>query len=289
MIRAFLDHFRSQESRHDPILFPHADVYNMMPLYVPGVKTGDVKARAEEAAKKAIALDPNLAEAHAALGFIKRVYHFDYKGAEREYQRAIELNPNYATAHHFYAAVLLGAGRLEEAIAETRRALELDPFSFNYNLLLGWRLMRAQQYNAAIQQFQRTLELDSNNANVLNYMQHTFLLDKRFEDATSAFVRWAELTGGDKEAVKLYVSFVEEYVRTGEPVSLPPELENFLGNNHEYYAMLGQKEKTLELLEKKYEEGDHWGLQDLKIEQEYDFLRSEPRFIALMRKMGLEE
>ena len=77
-----------------------------LPSRVTNVKLDDVKAQAEEAAKKALAIDPNLAEAHTALGQTREVIHFDYKGAEREYRRAIELNPKYAPVHNRYSCFL---------------------------------------------------------------------------------------------------------------------------------------------------------------------------------------
>ena len=125
-----------------------------------------------------------------------------------------------------------------------------------------------------------------------SYLARAYIHVKKFEDATSAWVRWAELTGKDKETVKLFVTLVEEHALTGEPVSFPPELESLFKSSLEnalYYAMLGQREKTLALLEQNYEEGYYWDLHFMKIIPEYDFIRSEPRFIALMRKMGFEE
>ncbi len=80
-----------------------ADVYNFLPEKVPGINKDDVRAQAEEAVKKALALDPNLAEAHASSGYYKFVFQNDFYGAERDFQRAIELNPEYVRAHHFYA------------------------------------------------------------------------------------------------------------------------------------------------------------------------------------------
>src|SRR5262249_23097190 len=69
--------------------------------------------KAKEAASKALALDDALAEAHAALGFVKNHYDWDWPGAERELKRAIELNPNYATAHQWYSSHLEATGRMD--------------------------------------------------------------------------------------------------------------------------------------------------------------------------------
>ena len=158
-------------------------------------------------------------------------------------------------------------------------------------------LLNARQYNAAIQQLQRTLELDSNFASVWFVLGIAYLETKKFEDSTRAWVRWAELEGENKELMQHFVSLVEKHEQTGESVSLPPELEDIFGRPRPEdlwghlppYAMLGHKEKTLELLEQAYNEGDYVSLYELKVAPHYDFIRSEPRYIALMRKMEFEE
>ncbi len=270
-----------------------ADVYNFLPMKVPEIKYSDVKAQAEEAVTKALALDPNLAEAHASFGFYKHNFLKDYKGAEREYKRAIELNPKYVPAHHFYAMMLLRTGRLDEGLAERRRAYELEPFSHHYSGTLGRTLIDARQYNAAIILLQKALELDSYNAGAWYFLGVAYIFVNKFEDATHAWDRWAELAGENKEAMQHYVSLVEEHNRTGEPVSPSPELKIIYakrGWTLYLYASLGQKEKTLETLEQAFEEGRHVGRLSIPL---FDFLRTEPRFIALEQKrkqiLGLEE
>ncbi len=269
-----------------------ADVYNFLPMKVASINKDDVQAQAEEAVKKALSLDPNLAEAHASFGWYKIYFLKDYKGAEREYKRAIELNPKYAPAHHFYAILLSKTGRLDEALAERRRAFELEPFSQHYSFHLVGALIDTRQYDAAINHSQRALELDSNNAGAWGILGIAYMNAKKYEDATHARGRFAELAGENKEAMQHHVSLVEEHERTGEPMSSTPELEIFAakyGVTHFLYASLGQKEKTLEALEQAFEEGKY----GLLFDPAFDFLRTEPRFIALERKrkqiLGLEE
>ena len=274
-----------------------ADVYLILPVYSPDIKRDDVKAKVEEAVKKALALDSDLAEVHTTYGFTRWVYHVDYKDAEREYRRAIELNPKYAPAHHRYSFLFRITDRFEEALVEARKAYELEPFSIQYNMGLGTALTHARHYDdAAIEQFQRTLELDINYSLAWIWLGYALFINKRFEEATNALVRWAEITGNDKEVVKLFVSLLEEHALTGEPVYLPQEAINVWPDFLETvsYGLVGQKDKTLELLEQAYEEGRRPQLHG----QEFDFLRSEPRFIKLMQKreqmikkimMGLEE
>ena len=268
-----------------------ADVYNFLPWKVPGISKDDVKAQAEEAVMKALALDPNLGEAHASFGFYKYVFLNDSKGAEREYLRAIELNPNYAPVHHFYGLLLENTDRVDEALVERRKAYELEP-SLHYSGMLGHSLGIARHHDAAIIQLQRTLEQDPKQVRSWFALGAINITLKKYEDATRAFVRFAELTGENKDAMRLLVSLIEEHKRTGEPVSPPPELESIFAKNnirHYLYASLGQKEQALEAIEQTFEKENFFPLYF----SFFDFLRSEPRFIALDQKrkqfLGFEE
>src|SRR5713226_5381496 len=116
--------------------------------------------KAKEAASKALELDDTLAEPHAALGYVKTHYEWDWAGAEREFKRAIELNPNYATAHFWYGNCLEATGRLDEAIAEANRAQEADPLSLAISSAAGRKLYFARRYDQAIEHLRKTLEMD---------------------------------------------------------------------------------------------------------------------------------
>ena len=118
---------------------------------------------AKAAAVRAIMIDPNLAEAHVALGHIKLWLDWDWTGAEREFTRGIELDANSALAHDQYAGYLATLGRAEQGVAEARRALALDPLSPIVNADLGWYEIYAGHPAEAIAQFQRTLELDADS------------------------------------------------------------------------------------------------------------------------------
>ena len=170
-------------------------------------------------------------------------------------------------------------------------ALELEPFSLIYHVALGSMLTFARQYDSAIKNYQRAIELDSNNADAWLWLMITYICIEEFEDARKAQSRWAEIVGIEKELALLFVSLVEEHVRTGEPVSPPPELEKIfalMGWKNPLYAYLGHMEKTIAL----FEEQDG-SLHYMRYFPAYDFIRSEPRFIELIQKkereLGLEE
>jgi TolB-like protein/DNA-binding winged helix-turn-helix (wHTH) protein/Flp pilus assembly protein TadD len=116
--------------------------------------------KAEDAARKALALDDTLAEAHASLAGVLYRYDWDWDGAEREFRLSLELEPNYAEGHRAYAVYLMTVRRHEEALAEARRARELSPLSLVINTELGLALVRLGRYDEAIEQLQKTLEID---------------------------------------------------------------------------------------------------------------------------------
>jgi TolB-like protein/Tfp pilus assembly protein PilF len=137
-----------------------ADAYNFSNIL--GVLAPkESSPQAEAAAVRALVLDPQLGEAHTALGLVRSHYYFDFLSAQREFLKAFGLNPNYANAHLLYAgAYLTPMGRHEEAIAEMKKALEVDPLSLPLNNMMGESYLWAGDYQKALQQFQRTIDLE---------------------------------------------------------------------------------------------------------------------------------
>src|SRR5216117_2638342 len=133
-----------------------AQAYILLPFYT-GADRFDAYAKEKDAAVKALRLDSNLAEAHAALGKVLFFSEIDLAGAMREYKRAIELAPNDATAHHWFGNDTLAAlGRFEEAIIEGKRSVELDPLSVVLNADLGVTFLYAHRYEESARQLQKT-------------------------------------------------------------------------------------------------------------------------------------
>ncbi|HXM74428.1 MAG TPA: tetratricopeptide repeat protein, partial [Chthoniobacterales bacterium] len=137
-----------------------SSAYILAPFYA-GADRREAGSKAKEAALKALHLDPNLAEAHTALGKVLFFGEIDLAGAMREYKRAIELKPNDADAHHWYGNDTLPAlGQFEEAIVEGRRSVELDPLSVVINADLGVTFFYAHRYDESAKQLRKTLEID---------------------------------------------------------------------------------------------------------------------------------
>ena len=135
-----------------------ADCYNLLDIWA-NLPTSETFPRAKAAAQKALSIDDQLAEAHTSLAYAIHTYEWDWKAAEREYQRALELNPNYATAHQWYAEFLTAVGRFDEAEQQGQKALDLDPMSPIINAVVAWNYTMARRYDAAIQQGTRTTQL----------------------------------------------------------------------------------------------------------------------------------
>ncbi|NIN70654.1 MAG: tetratricopeptide repeat protein [Gemmatimonadetes bacterium] len=266
-----------------------ADTYVLLPIYIEDVDSRALYREAESAAQRALSLDATLAEAHVPLGGVRMWAHYDWIGAETRFLQAIELSPAYATAHHWYSLALSVLGRHEEALAEARRALQLDPLSVVINQNLAQNLRWAGDYEAAISQFERTLELSPEFPPTFFWMAESLLWARRFDDARHPLGRFFELTGGAPETASRLVDLVVEYDRSGSPAPIPPDIEAAAGDRpgrlFQIYALAGQREKTLEWLERAYERRRS-GILVLK-DPAYDFLRDDPRFIALMRNINL--
>ena len=119
----------------------------------------EVMPQARISAEKAIALDPNLAEAHTSLGIVKLDYDWDRDAAQREFLKAIELNPGSGYARHWYAHSLEAQGRLDQALHEMRAALELDPLSVMIHWDIANELLMSHRYDDALRQLDKSLEL----------------------------------------------------------------------------------------------------------------------------------
>jgi serine/threonine protein kinase/Tfp pilus assembly protein PilF len=249
--------------------------------------------KAREAAKKALELDDTLPEAHTEMGIIDFWYEFDWSAAEREFQRAIELKPNYAHAHEYYGWFLVSAGRFEEGIEESKRAKELDALSPETNAMAGQNFYFARQYDLAIDTFRKTLDMEP------NYWIARTLLGSSYE-AKGDFPRAvAECEKGRKieTSIPLALSLLgHAYAVSGKKREAEQALKKLKDwskqsyvpayNFAEVYIGLGEKEQALASLEKAYADRSSY-LTFLKVDPQFDSLRSDPRYKDLLRRVGL--
>jgi tetratricopeptide (TPR) repeat protein len=267
-----------------------ADSYALMGGYS-DLPPKEFVPKARAAARHALELDEQLPEAHTAMGFIAENYDWDWQTAEKEYRRAITLDPNYATGHHWYAECLALQGRFNEAFLEIERARQLDPLSLIIAADNGVFLYFSRQYDRAIEQFNAVLEIEPNfpRAQMLiyAYAQKGLFADALADaeawnrwDATSwswALLAYTHGLSGDPVKAKIALQQLEQLNqrRPRDPVSF------FVA-----YMGLDDKDQALAWLEKAYQEHSS-SLTALKVDPIYDPLRGDPRFQALLRRIGL--
>src|SRR5262245_13896986 len=281
-----------EDATYAPAYVGLADCYNFLGTELIGaLPPTEAKRQAEEAARKALEIDNEMAEAHAVLAYVNHL-NWDWAEAERECKQAIELNPNYAYAHDRYAGFLISKGRAEEAIAETNRAQELDPFSLAISSQRGFILENARRYDEAIEQFRRVIAMDQNNYQAHWLLGHTYAAAGRFAEAVAASEKAAALSrtpgalgflgmcyglaGRKAEANKILNELLELNRRR---YVTPPALANV-------YIGLGDKDQAFFWLEKAYQDRSNY-LAYLKVFPGCDSLRSDPRLDDLLRRMGL--
>jgi TolB-like protein/Tfp pilus assembly protein PilF len=268
-----------------------SSAYILSPFYA-GADRLEMSAKAKEAALKALRLDPNLAEAHAALGKVLFFGEIDLAGAAREYKRAIELKPNDADAHHWYGNDTFAAlGQFEEAIAEGRRAVELDPLSIVINADLGVTFFYAHRYDESAKQLRKTLELDPTSfyphynlgialqaAGDLSGAIAEYEKAKQLGDNTYASTLYAQAKAraGDKDAARRMLNELDEISKHREVVGYLRAL---------LYLSLNNKEEVLRWLEQGYAERDGSNISTIKVDPLLESLHGDPRFEALVQKV----
>ena len=272
-----------------------ADCYNILGWYgyLPPKKAFP---RAKAAAEKSLEMDDTLAEAHTSLATVREFYDWDWLAAEREYKRAIERNPSYAPAHHRYAEYLSYMGRHEESIAEVKRATELDPLSLIINAVVGEVYYFARQYDQAIEASQRVIEMDPSFVVAHFLLAFPYAQKAMYDEAIAEAQKAMDLAGGGIPLFVAQLGIIYSYSgKRDEAKKVLDELYEL--SKHRYvspfytaliYVGLGQKDQAFEWLEKAHEERDH-PLETLKVEPMLDSVRSDPRYTALLKKMGLEK
>ena len=252
----------------------------------------DTEPKAKAAALKALELDDHLAESHEALAAILLWYEYDWPGAEKEFQRAIELNPNLAGAHILYGWYLTCLGQPEKGIAEGREAQALDPLAAEPAHVLSQDLYLARRYPEAVDQARQAIDLDPKYFLAHLQLALIFIAQGKSQDAIAAAQSAREdEPRADWPTAVLGMAYAADGQRA-EAEKVLAEMNQKASRGWvpsyafaEIYAGLRDKSRTLDALEKSYEERA-WFLTYLNTAPEFDFIRSEPRFQALLRRMN---
>ena len=252
-----------------------------------GLPYKEASPKINEAALKALALDPSLAEAHSSLAFVKLFNDWDFSGADAELKQAIALNPNFARAHTWYSYYLVVMERLNEAVKESERARNLDPFDFYANEWLGQALYHARQYDDALRQQRRTLEMFPDRGGRLYFeVAEVYEQKKMFAEAFAARQQSDTLS-----KCPCVTTLSEAYQRAGwrgylsKTVQLMEEVH---GCDVHDYALLNDEAHAMTCLERIYEAHSP-AILFVRTAPELDSIRSSTRFRGLVRRVGLPQ
>jgi serine/threonine protein kinase len=267
-----------------------ADCYDLLHEYS-DLSPKESYPKAKAAAIKALELDDTLGEAHTSLAYSLINYDWDWRSAEREYQRAIQLDPNYATAHQWYAECLSMLGRHSEAIAEIKKAHELDPLSLIINQGVGGKYMYARRYDEAMAQFRRTLELYPHFPPTHQRLGWCYVQKRMYDEAIAEMRRAVELSGNSAQMIAALGHAHAAAGRRETARGIIAELERRSKESYvdhyfvaTIFAALGEKDEAFALLEKAYAERSYW-MPWLNIDPQFDNLRSDSRFDELVERV----
>jgi eukaryotic-like serine/threonine-protein kinase len=250
--------------------------------------------KGKAAAKAALQLDPDLAEAHTPLAAVLWLHDWQWDQAEIEFKRSLELGPKYPTANHWYAEYAMTMGRHAEAMVRIRNSQDLDPLSLIINVSVAWSLYFARRYDEAVEQLRRTVDLDPNYP--VTYWILGLVLRKTgcYELAITEGEKGVNLSGGSPLMRAALAHTLGTAGRTQEAFQILDDLTKLAKQKYvaPYFFAgihmgLGENERAIEYLEKCYEEHSHW-LIYLHIDPTMDTLRDNPGFQGLLRRVGLK-
>jgi DNA-binding winged helix-turn-helix (wHTH) protein/TolB-like protein/Tfp pilus assembly protein PilF len=250
--------------------------------------------QAKAAALRALEIDVDLAEARIILGTIEFWYEWRWSEAETELKRAIEISPNNPDAHRFYAVLLTAAGRGDESLAEMETARQLDPLSLIVNALKAQAFFYAGHDAEAIEQSNKTLEIEPNFWIAHLMLARVFIGQNRLGEASAEAKKAEEFSGGNSEAVSLAAYALAKGGKRGEALKMLNELKSRSVRRYVpayniamIYNGLNVPDEALNSLETAFQTRDARMIL-LKVDRKWDNLRSDARFVDLMRRTNFE-
>jgi TolB-like protein/DNA-binding winged helix-turn-helix (wHTH) protein/Tfp pilus assembly protein PilF len=248
--------------------------------------------KAYAAARKALEINPESAEAHASLG-LAMTHRWDWTGAEAEFRRALQLDPQYANAHHWYGDYLSIRGRHGEALAEAKHALELDPLNLMISTWVGLRYYMARDYSRAIDQNRNSVELDPNFAAAHLLLGEDYRGAGLHSEAVNELKKAANLSGDSPLYTAQVAVALAVAGRNGDALRIAHELEAISRKRYvspyglaQIHAASNKKEDTFKWLQAAYEDHAVW-MGYLAVDPIFDRYRSDERFKDLLRRVGL--
>ena len=268
-----------------------ADANSLLGYFVPSTREA-VFAKARAASAHALSLDDRSAEAHLALAIVHWL-SWEFSAAEPEYQRAAKLNPNFQNAPEAYSNFLVSMGRFSEAMDQARRGLELDPLSLYSNIQVAAVFAAQRDYDKAIAQAQKTLQIDANFGLAYQVLAQCYEANGMFDKSIEAEARELMLFGQSEGAMELKRVYATSGIKGVRQWSIKQKSDpskpgynptSVAGN----YALLGDKDNAFVWLEKAYKQRAS-ELIFLKVNREWENLRSDPRYADLLRRIGFPQ
>jgi serine/threonine protein kinase/tetratricopeptide (TPR) repeat protein len=258
------------------------------------VTVADGMERARELATRALALDETLAEAHTSLAWVTFIHDWDWLTAGRHFRRAIELDPRYATARQWHAWYLIAMGHLREGLAEARQAGELDPASPSIRRSAGWLWYYAREPAAGLDDLRRAVVMDPRSGETHALLGHNLAWAGEYEEADIAL---REALAADPEDTSTLATLVRLRTLQGRQADAREIRDRMLAlGQHRYVSpsdlakaqlALGETDAAFGLLEQAFDERRGL-LVYLRIEPIFDPVRTDPRFVDLLRRMHLD-
>ncbi len=291
-----LTHFEQALALNPQYALAHAglaDTYNMLATYG-GRKPTEAFPKAHDAAIKALALDNNLAEGHAALAYTTFRSDWKWAEAEREFKQAINLNDNYASAHQWYGTFLAARGRVDEAVRETQRTQEIEKNSPIIASQLGLVYFLGHRYDEAIAACQKIIATEPGFFAARRYIGLSYTQKKMHAQALAEFQQAVQLSNNSP---LMKAEYADALARSGDIAKAQTELNNAIEVWKQkrtlayqiaaIYVGLNDKDKAFEWLNNAFQDRADW-LVFLKVDPRFDALHSDPRFGELLRRMNLE-
>jgi TolB-like protein/DNA-binding winged helix-turn-helix (wHTH) protein/Tfp pilus assembly protein PilF len=269
-----------------------ADATNLLANH--GYLPSDVaRPRARHAARTALELDPDLAEAHTALALVEAEYDWDFTAAEASFRRALALNPSSANSHSWYAHFLVSQNRLDEAIRSMTRAHRLDPLSPIIDANIGWFHLLAGDVELAEQRLRRTLEFDPEFVIAHYYLGILLTTQGRHAEATTELERAVQLSNGADFTRSVLAVAVARSGDTAAAAAIRADLlaeaeGRYVSPVSLTYAALavGDRDAAFAALEAAFDERKGW-LLHLRYDPILEPLSDDPRFEDLAQRVGL--
>ena len=293
-IEESIGYFQDAVNR-DPTFAPAylglASAYSELGTVFIGVPPQETRPKVISAARRALELDPDLAEAHVLLAGVQQE-QWHWAEAEAGYRRALELNPNDAAAHAGLAWWMLCQGRLDEALAWTQRGRELDPLSVS-GTNIGWILFQSRRYEEAASELRSVLAVHPDNATALFFLGFVLVANNQPEDAIQVLEKAASVSNRSPGVIGVLIRAYAHAGRRSNALQLLAELKRRreagyvpAGAFVNAYLGLGENDQAFAWLEQAYKEQSNI-LQFLKVHPFFDPIRGDPRFADLVRRVGL--